>query len=63
MKQVVWFTWLCYTFYKVFRTHSKIFCIYRCDGRQHIHEGIYLSAAVPVTVRVDLAKNITVRSG
>ena len=40
------------------RTHSEIFCKYKYDVSKHIQEGVCL----PVTVRVDLAKNITTRS-
>ena len=58
IKQGFWYTRLCYFFKRFSRTHSEIFCKYKYDVSKHIQEGICL----PVTVRVDLAKNITTRS-
>ena len=54
IKQGFWYTRLCYFFLRFSRTHSEIFCKYKYDVSKHIQEGICL----PVTVRVDLAKNI-----
>ena len=58
IKQGFWYTRLCYLKKRFSITHSEIFCKYIYYVSKHIQEGICL----PVTVRVDLAKNITTRS-
>ena len=60
IKQGFWYTRLCYFLKRFSGTHSEIFCKYKYmyDVSKHIQEGICL----PVTVKVDLAKNITTRS-
>ena len=58
IKQGFWYTQLCYLKKRFSKTHSEIFCKYKYDVSKHIQDGICL----PVTVKVDLAKNITTRS-